>query len=82
MRFIREGSGRMPRFDYLAETWTKLSICFSTGRDTEADELTREHDPNWQRYRNEGYILFRDAENYPPIKPLWGTLNAIDFRQR
>ena len=49
------------------------------GRDTEAEELTREHDPNWQKYRNEGYILFRDPENYPPIKPPWGTLNAIDL---
>jgi hypothetical protein len=30
-----------------------------TALDTEAAELTREHDPNWQKYRNEAYILFR-----------------------
>ena len=36
-------------------------------------------DPSWQRYRNEGYILFRDPDGYPPLTPPWGTLNAIDL---
>ncbi|MDQ2947734.1 MAG: PQQ-binding-like beta-propeller repeat protein, partial [Acidobacteriota bacterium] len=36
-------------------------------------------DPNWQKYRNEGYILFRDPDGYPPLTPPWGTLNAIDL---
>ena len=30
-------------------------------------------------YLNNGYTQFRDQENYPAIKPLWGTLNAIDL---
>jgi quinoprotein glucose dehydrogenase len=79
IRFIREGSGRMPGFDYLGRNVNEVVDFLLTGRDTEAEELTREHDPNWQKYRNEGYILFRDPENYPPIKPPWGTLNAIDL---
>ncbi len=81
IRFIREGSGRMPGFDYLGRNVNEIVDFLLTGRDTEADELTREHDPNWQKYRNEGYILFRDPENYPPIKPPWGTLNAIDLNK-
>ncbi len=79
IRFIREGSGRMPGFDYLGRNVNEIVDFLLTGKDTEAEELTREHDPNWQKYRNEGYILFRDPENYPPIKPPWGTLNAIDL---
>lgn len=81
IRFIREGSGRMPGFDYLGRNVNEIVDFLLTGRDTEADELTSERDPNWQKYRNEGYILFRDPQNYPPIKPPWGTLNAIDLNK-
>ena len=38
-------------------------------------------DPSWQKYRNEGYILFRDPQDYPPLTPPWGTLNAIDLNK-
>ena len=38
-------------------------------------------DPNWLKYRNEGYILFRDPDGYPPLTPPWGTLNAIDLNK-
>ena len=41
----------------------------------------RTKDPNWQKYRNEGYILFRDPDGYPPLTPPWGTLNAIDLNK-
>jgi quinoprotein glucose dehydrogenase len=71
----------MPGFDYLGRNVNEIVDFLLSGRDTEADEVTREHDANWQKYRNEGYILFRDAENYPPIKPPWGTLNAIDLNK-
>ena len=37
--------------------------------------------PSWLKYRNEGYILFRDPEGYPPLTPPWGTLNAIDLNK-
>lgn len=30
-------------------------------------------------YLNNGYTQFRDQDNYPAVKPLWGTLNAIDL---
>jgi quinoprotein glucose dehydrogenase len=30
-------------------------------------------------YINNGNVQFRDQDNYPAIKPPWGTLNAIDL---
>lgn len=30
-------------------------------------------------FLNNGYTQFRDQDNYPAIKPPWGTLNAIDL---
>ena len=80
IRFVREGGGRMPGFDYLGHNVDEIVDYLLTGRDAgKVDEAAAKADPNWQRYRNEGYILFRDPDNYPPIKPPWGTLNAIDL---
>ena len=47
-----------------------------TGKEAPAPN---QNDPNWLKYRNEGYILFRDPQGYPPLTPPWGTLNAIDL---
>ncbi len=30
-------------------------------------------------YINNGNVQFLDNENYPSIKPPWGTLNAVDL---
>jgi quinoprotein glucose dehydrogenase len=80
IRFVRQGGGRMPGFDYLEHNVDEIVDYLLTGRDTgKVDEVAAKADPNWQKYRNEGYILFRDPDNYPPIKPPWGTLNAIDL---
>jgi quinoprotein glucose dehydrogenase len=82
IRFIREGSGRMPAFDYLERGVDEIVDYLLTGVDKEnLDASTAQSDPNWQKYRNEGYILFRDPQNYPPLTPPWGTLNAIDLNR-
>ena len=79
---IREGTGRMPGFAYLGRGVNEIVDFLLTGKDTGAeDPAAAQKDPNWQKYRNEGYILFRDPEGYPPITPPWGTLNAIDLNQ-
>ena len=79
---IREGSGRMPGFSHLGRGIMELVEFLMTGRDTTAvDPAAAAKDPNWQKYRNEGYVLFRDPENYPPLTPPWGTLNAIDLNK-
>jgi len=82
IRFVREGGGRMPSFDYLEHNVDEIVDFLLTGRDLgTVDQAAAKANPNWQQYRNEGYMLFRDPENYPPIKPPWGTLNAIDLNK-
>jgi quinoprotein glucose dehydrogenase len=77
---INEGGGRMPAFDYLEKNVDEIVDFLITGKDTgQVDPAAATQDPNWQKYRNEGYILFRDPDGYPPLTPPWGTLNAIDL---
>jgi quinoprotein glucose dehydrogenase len=77
---IREGTGRMPSFDYLEKNVDEIVEFLETGKDTGVvDPAAAANDPNWLQYRNEGYILFRDPDGYPPLTPPWGTLNAIDL---
>ena len=76
---IREGTGRMPGFDHLGRNINEIVDFLITGKDTGAATVVK--DENWLKYRNEGYILFRDPEGYPPLTPPWGTLNAIDLNK-
>jgi quinoprotein glucose dehydrogenase len=79
---IREGTGRMPGFSHLGRGINEIVDFLLTGKDTGVvDPAAAMKDPNWQKYRNEGYILFRDPEGYPPLTPPWGTLNAIDLNK-
>jgi quinoprotein glucose dehydrogenase len=79
---IREGSGRMPGFSHLGRGINEIVDFLLTGKDQGAvDPVAAKNDPSWQKYRNEGYILFRDPEGYPPLTPPWGTLNAIDLNK-
>jgi quinoprotein glucose dehydrogenase len=56
---IREGTGRMPGFDYLGRNVNEIVEFLITGEDAGAGDAA-EADPSWLKYRNEGYILFRD----------------------
>jgi quinoprotein glucose dehydrogenase len=79
---IRDGTGRMPGFSHLGRGIMELVELLTTGRDPSAvDPAIAAKDPNWQKYRNEGYILMRDPDGYPPLTPPWGTLNAIDLNK-
>ncbi len=79
---IREGNGRMPGFSHLGRNLDEIVDFLITGQDKgTVDPSTAENDSNWLKYRNEGYILFRDPQGYPPITPPWGTLNAIDLNK-
>jgi quinoprotein glucose dehydrogenase len=75
---IREGTGRMPGFDHLGRGIDEIVDFLMTGVD-KGSAVAK--DANWQKYRNEGYILMRDPEGYPPLTPPWGTLNAIDLNK-
>jgi quinoprotein glucose dehydrogenase len=78
-RIIREGGGRMPGFPDLGARNVEDVIDFLlTGKDKAADPAVTSN-PNWLKYRINGYTLMRDPDGYPPITPPWGTLNAIDL---
>jgi quinoprotein glucose dehydrogenase len=80
--YINEGTGRMPGFSHLGRGVAEIVDFLLTGKDTHAANLdTAAKDPNYQKYRNEGYILMRDPDGYPPLTPPWGTLNAIDLNK-
>jgi quinoprotein glucose dehydrogenase len=76
---IRHGGGRMPGFGETLEggAINDLVTFLITGHDV-ADAGSN---PNFLKYRNDGYIIFRDPQGYPAISPPWGTLNAIDLNR-
>jgi quinoprotein glucose dehydrogenase len=76
---IRQGTGRMPAFPELGgRNITDIAEFVVTGVDQGRDRA-RQKDPNWLKYRNDGYDIFLDPDGYPAITPPWGTLNAIDL---
>jgi quinoprotein glucose dehydrogenase len=77
---IRMGQGRMPAFGELLEggTINDLVNFLITGHDVAE---TAKSNPNYLKYRNDGYALFVDPDGYPAITPPWGTLNAIDLNK-
>ncbi len=79
---IKEGTGRMPGFEYLGRNANEIVEFLISGKDTGAvDADGQRKDPSWLKYRSEGYLLFRDPDGYPPLTPPWGTLNAIDLNK-
>ena len=79
-QIIRGGQGRMPAFGEALESGTinDLVNFLITGHDVAE---TASINPNFLKYRNDGYNIFLDQEGYPAITPPWGTLNAIDLNK-
>jgi quinoprotein glucose dehydrogenase len=73
---VRQGAGRMPGFASLGNETVNAVVDFLlTGKEPE----TAQRDPNWLKYRSDGYNIFQDPDGYPAIAPPWGTLSAIDL---
>jgi quinoprotein glucose dehydrogenase len=76
---IRQGTGRMPGFpDMGARNIGDVVEFLVTGKDQASDPAIAS-DPNRLRYRNDGEVLWRDPDGYPPLTPPWGTLSALDL---
>jgi quinoprotein glucose dehydrogenase len=75
---IRQGTGRMPGFAEMLDggAINDLVNFLVTGKDVAETATTN---PNYLKFRNNGYPIFLDHEGYPGIAPPWGTLNAIDL---
>jgi quinoprotein glucose dehydrogenase len=92
---IRTGRGRMPSFQHLPQQDRDAIVDFllhtearpAAGASVAAD---LHHNPPAAAaqgrafpyvppFLNNGYTQFRDPDDYPAVKPPWGTLNAIDL---
>ena len=80
MAIIRQGQGRMSGFGGSLDNGaiSDLANFLVTGHDV-AD--TAKSNPNYLKYRNDGYNIFLDPDGYPATKPPWGTLNAVDLNK-
>ncbi|AKD54242.1 outer membrane protein assembly factor BamB family protein [Spirosoma radiotolerans] len=87
------GRGRMPSFGhltaddreaiirYLFKLDTKPAVASNDQHSSVVNTPTTEGEdfPYMPPYLNNGNTQFRDQDNYPAIKPPWGTLNAINL---
>jgi quinoprotein glucose dehydrogenase len=92
MTILETGRDRMPSFRHLSEENRTALVNFLFNTEpparTAPDDI---HTPAEVRttdgklfpyappYINNGNVQFLDNENYPAIKPPWGTLNAVDL---
>ncbi|GAB3775546.1 hypothetical protein GCM10028818_19830 [Spirosoma horti] len=89
------GRGRMPSFGHLSTDDREAIIRFLLKQETKPAATVAANDshssvvntptpegadfPYSPPYLNNGNTQFRDQDNYPAIKPPWGTLNAINM---
>lgn len=88
---LETGRGRMPSFQHISKEDRNAIINFllkeelkPSGNDIHAQtaQATTQNNgdfPYMPPYVNNGNVQFRDQDNFPAIKPPWGTLNAIDM---
>ncbi|MCF0069866.1 PQQ-binding-like beta-propeller repeat protein [Dyadobacter sp. CY261] len=88
---LETGRGRMPSFqhiskedraaivDFLLRTENKPAANDIHAQTADVNTKSNADFPYIPPYVNNGNVQFRDQDNYPAIKPPWGTLNAIDM---
>lgn len=86
------GKGRMPSFQHLPKSDREAVINFIRNQKAEqplVDDIHKTTTPEIKPvagdfpylppYLPNGMVQFRDPDNFPAVKPPWGTLNAIDL---
>lgn len=87
---LETGRGRMPSFQHISKEDRTAIVNFLLNMETKpaANDIhaqtaevakTNSDFPYRPPYINNGNVQFRDQNNYPAIKPPWGTLNAVDL---
>jgi len=90
---LETGRNRMPSFQHIAKEDRNALIDFLWDKDKKTTpnppddvhkvtkvEVQKGKDfPYIPAYLNNGFVQLRDQDNYPAIKPPWGTLNAVDL---
>lgn len=88
---LETGRGRMPSFQHISKEDRNAIVNFLLKQEEKpaANDIHAQTPqgsikssggfPYMPPYVNNGNVQFRDQDNYPAIKPPWGTLNAIDM---
>ncbi|MDA0350333.1 MAG: PQQ-binding-like beta-propeller repeat protein [Verrucomicrobia bacterium] len=77
---IKKGAGIMPSFGFLAEKDLDAVIKYLF-EEAESGSVDRQSGQTTiaTSYGHTGYNKWKTANDYPAVKPPWGTLNAIDL---
>ncbi|WP_409014441.1 PQQ-binding-like beta-propeller repeat protein [Dyadobacter sp. CY327] len=86
---LETGRNRMPSFQHIpkADREELVNFLLNMEKKPAANDIHAVSDiqktasdfPYAPPFVNNGNVQFRDRDNYPAIKPPWGTLNAIDM---
>lgn len=83
---IRHGKGMMPAFGKFSEQEMQTLVSFLFGEEEEQLEIPKEPglgqsaEANLEvSYKINSFSKFLDSNDFPAIRPPWGTLNAIDL---
>lgn len=81
---IKNGQGMMPSFAFLNDDQINAISAYLLESDEVLDDKVEVSGGGnaWKYpYAMTGYIKFKDQDDFPGIKPPWGTLNAIDLNK-
>src|SRR5690625_1779937 len=78
---IREGRGGMPAMAAVVGDDLNALLAYLFEKEREVSEAAQQGGTVMSPYIHQNYYQFRDEEEYPAIKPPWGTLNAIDLNK-
>ena len=92
MAIIEKGKGFMPSYNQFSNEKKNALLAYlyndnvqksqeNDGEQNWLDDLRKELLEFAIPYSHTGYNRFFDQEGYPAVKPLWGTLNAIDLNK-
>ena len=77
---IKQGAGRMPAFGHLGDKAAAAIARFIlAGENVAAGVDHRAATAYALPWTHDGYNKFLDPDGYPPIKPPWGTLTAVNL---
>ena len=79
---VTTGKGMMPAFRKFTDEEKKLLVAFLFNDKVKAPVAKKEAGKTNKApkaWRISGYTKFLDANGHPPMRPPWGTLNAIDL---
>ncbi len=77
---IKKGGSLMPAFSQLGSPAIQaLAVYVASGRSMEVNAPTPALNWPWLKYMGGFGVRLHDPDGYPPMKPPWGTLNAIDL---